>query len=109
MQEIMVLACPPIAPVKRLGSDKIQGPGNDAPLAPRQDEQHMRPHALADQAEELPRQVRRAPFARTGLHVEIKECVPVAFPQILARHPVKTDPRLKHRLPLLADIFPLGG
>ena len=51
MQEIMMLARPPIAAVERLRPNEIQRPRDNAAFAPRQNEQYMLPHAFADQAE----------------------------------------------------------
>ena len=65
-------------------------------------------HGFADQAEKLPRQIGRAPFARAGIHVEGEESVPVGLGEIGARHPLDLDPAFDRPLALAANGLPLA-
>ena len=57
-------------------ADEIDGAGDPAAVAFGHHQQHVAAHALADQREEFSGQIRPAPFARAGLHVEREERVP---------------------------------
>src|ERR1700722_10794593 len=70
MQERMMLDRTPVAAEQRVAADEIDGARDVAASALRHHEQDAFGHRLADEGEELARQVRPSPFARARLHVE---------------------------------------
>src|ERR1700744_5320533 len=77
--------------------------------APRHDQEDLVRHAGADAAEEFAGEIGLSPFSATGVHIELKEAVPMRFGDITAGEPVEGDPFIRHRRALLAQIFALGG
>ena len=108
MQAGVLLERAPIAAIERVGADEVQRPGDGAALALGKHEQDLIAHGLADQAEELPREIGRAPFARAGIHVEGEEGVPMGLGEIGARDPLDLDPAFERPLALGANGLPLA-
>src|SRR5262249_34546236 len=91
VQERVVLACAPMAAEQRVRANEVDGAGDPAPVALGHHQQDAVAHLLADERIKLPRQIRTAPFARAGFHVEGEEGVPHAFGEIRAREPIDAD------------------
>jgi hypothetical protein len=66
---------------------KLIAPGDPAAGTPGHDEQNTVAHFLTDHGKEIARQIRAAPFARTGFHIKREEGVPHGFGQIGAGQP----------------------
>src|SRR5215470_7898885 len=73
MQEVVMLDGAPVAAEQSIGANEVDGAGDPTAVALGHHQEHVLAHALADLREELPREVRPAPFARAGLHVEREE------------------------------------
>src|SRR5919197_4326182 len=108
MQERVVLAGAPVTVEQRIRADEIDGPGNLASVALGHDQKDAVAHLLADKRVKLARQVRTAPFARAGLHVELEEGVPHAFGEIRAGEPMHADPGGERVGTLAPDGFSLA-
>jgi len=98
-----------VAAVEGVGPDEIDGAGDEAPAAPGHDQQDAIGHALSDQRVEFTRQVRPAPFARSGLHVEGEEGVPDRFGQIGAGEPLHLEAGRQGVTALAPDRLALAG
>ena len=109
VQERMVLDGAPVAAKQGVGADEVDGPGDPAPVALGHHQQDTIAHLLAHQRIEFARQIRPAPFARAGFHVELEEGVPHAFGEIGAGQPMHTDPRRQRVRPLATDGLSLAG
>ena len=108
MQERVVLDRAPVAAVERVAADEVDRARDVAPGALRHHQQHLVAHGLADQRIELAREIRPAPFARAGLHVEREERVPDAFGQIGAGEPVHLDAVFQRARALAPDRLALA-
>ena len=73
-------------------ADEIDGAGDPAAVALGHHQQDTVAHLLADQRIERAREIGPAPFARSGLHVELEERVPDAFGEVGAGQPVDVMP-----------------
>src|ERR1700722_11318908 len=103
MQERVMLDRAPVTAEQGIGPDKIDGAGDPAAIALGHDQQHVFGHVLADQRKERAGQVRPAPFARAGLHVELKEGVPGIFGDVAAGKRVNRDACRQRLAPLALD------
>src|SRR5262249_9992642 len=83
--------------------------GDGPAIAPGENEKDLIAHVLADQAEEGARQIRRAPFARTRVHIKGEERVPMRLGEVGARHPIYLDAILQRAFPLAAYGLSLSG
>ncbi len=63
MQKRMVFQAPPIASIQGITANKVERSGNGLSGPLTQDKQYTLCHALSDQAEKFPRQVRLSPFS----------------------------------------------
>src|SRR5215212_6574207 len=99
----MVLEAAPIASVERIVTDKIDRAGDVAPGPLRHDEEDAVAQALRRNGEKGAVEVRPAPFARAGIHVESEEGVPVRLGDIAPGHPLDRDAIAKRIAPLAAD------
>ncbi len=107
MQERVVLAAAPVAPVDRLVGEQVERAGHRPAVAERHNQQDAVGKARADLLEELPVEVRTAPLARGGIEVEIVERVPVRGRDVVAGKAAHLD--VLHRLlALLADVLALA-
>ena len=98
----------PIAAVKRVGADEVERTGDISSGLLGEDEQDLIGHGLAKQAETLPREIGRAPFARPRVHVEGKEGVEMRLGESAPRHPFDVDAVAKCFAALFADRLPLA-
>ena len=103
MQERMVLDGAPVAAIDRVGADEIDGAGDPAPGALGHHQQDAVAHLFADDREEFAGEIRPAPFARAGVHVEGEKGVPDRFGEVGAGEPGHLDAGLKRLLALAAD------
>src|SRR5262249_38657519 len=91
MQERVLLDAAPVAAEQDIGADEVDGARNPAIVALGHDQQDAVAHLLADDRIERAVEIRPAPFARAGLHVELEESVPDAFGQLRAGQPMHRD------------------
>lgn len=105
MQEGMILDAAPMATIKRIRAYEVDCPRNIAPIAFRHHQQHIIGHALADKRIELPREIRPAPFAAAGIHVEGEELVPDVFGEVASGQPVDLDTVFQRRTAFLSAPF----
>ena len=108
MQERLLLARAPVASVERLRADEIERAGDIAAVAAGHDQQDPVGHALADQREEAPVEIRPAPFPRAGVHVEGEEGIPGRFRQAWPGEEVDLDAAGEGVAALPADRLPLA-
>ncbi len=108
MEERVVLEGAPVAPIKRLPANEIERTRDRPPGARAEDEQHMIGEALAEQTEEMPVEIGRAPFAPAGVHVELEEGVPVRLGEVAAGDPFDLDAGFACRLALAPDRLALA-
>jgi len=67
MQERVMLDRAPVAAEQRIRADEIDRARDPAVVALRHHQEHVLAHGFADQRKEFSREIRPAPFARTGL------------------------------------------
>src|SRR6266704_773775 len=108
MQERVVLDRAPMASIERMGADEIDRAGDETSGPSGHDQENAIGHRLADERIELPGQIRPAPFARAGLHVEGEEGVPYGFGQIGTREPNHVDAGWERVAPPAADDLALA-
>src|SRR5712672_2641612 len=108
MQERMMLDRAPVAAEQRIGTDEIDGAGDPAALAPGHHQQHVLRHALAYKRKEGAGQIRPAPFARTGIHVEIEEGVPGILGEVAAGEGVNRNSISDGIAPLALDCLAMA-
>src|SRR5688572_5223512 len=77
MQVRVMLDGAPIAAVKRIAADEVQRPRDHPARAAAHDQQNALGHLLANQAEEFPVEIGRAPFAVAGVLIKIEKRVPM--------------------------------
>src|SRR5262249_10915032 len=99
---------PPLASVERLAADEVERARDPVAAAPRQDENHLVRHPLADQGEEGAVQVWPAPFPRAGVNIEGEEGAQVLRADPGAGQSDDLDPRLR-LAPLAPDGLAPGG
>ena len=99
----MVLDGAPVAAIDRVRPKKIDGAGDPAPGALGHHQQNAVAHLFADDREEFAGEIRPAPFARAGVHVEGEKRVPYRFGQIGAGEPGDLDAGRERFLALAAD------
>ncbi len=104
----MVLNGAPIASIKSVSTDEVQGTCDQPAVPPRHDEERILCHALANETEKFPCEVGRAPLARSGVHVEGKEGVPVIFGEVASGHPFDGDAVFPGAFAFLADHLALA-
>ena len=93
----------PVAAEQRVGADEIDGAGDPAAVALGHHQQHVLGHGLADQRKERAGEIRPAPFARAGLHVEFEERVPRILGDVAAGQRVDGDAVRQRVAPLALD------
>ncbi len=98
----------PVAAVERVAADEVDRARDEAPGALRHHQQNAVAHRLADQRIEGTREVRPAPFARSGLDIEREENVPNAFGQIRTGQPLHLDAVFERLAPLALDRLALA-
>src|SRR5216684_1181152 len=108
VEERVMLDGAPMASIERMGADEIDGTGNETSRPSGHDQENAIGHGLADERIELAAQIRAAPFARAGLHVEGEERVPYGFGQIRSRKPNHVDAGWERVAPLAADDLSLA-
>src|SRR5262245_65066013 len=104
MEEGVVLDAAPVTAVERILADEIERARDIAVRALGEDEHHALGHACSEQAEALPGQIGRAPFARTRIHVEGKEGVEMRLGDVATRQPFDGNAALE-----CLAAFPLDG
>src|SRR5262249_26925063 len=109
MQTRVLFERTPISAIEPIGADEVECSGDGPALAPGENEKDLVAHGLADQAEEGARQIGRAPFARTRVHIKGEERVPMRLGEVGARHPIYLDAILQRASPLAAYGLSLSG
>src|SRR5215469_1094540 len=107
MQERKIADAAPVAAVQRVGSDQVERAGDVTAVVLRHHQQDAVGHALTQEAKELARQVRRAPFSVRGRSIESEERVPVVWLYIRAGEQLDTHRRIGVA-PLALDLFALA-
>ena len=82
---------------------KLSAPPIQRPARRGHHQQDAVAHFFPDDRKEFAGQIRPAPFARTGVHVEGEKGVPHRFGEVGAREPGHLDAGLKRLLALAAD------
>src|SRR5262245_37430050 len=108
MKEGVVLDAAPVTAVERVLADEIERARDIAVPALGENERHALRHACRKQAEALPRQIGRAPFARAGVHVEGEEGVEMRLGDVAAHQPFDGDAALERLAALPPDGLPLA-
>src|SRR5947209_997835 len=103
MQEWVLLDRTPVAAVERVVADKIQRPGDVVPSAFGDNQQDAIGKRFADHREEFTIEIRPAPFARAGVHVEGEERIPMCFGNVAAGDPFDADAVVQRGFALFAD------
>src|SRR5689334_12146843 len=91
MQERMMLDRAPVAAEQGVGADEVDRARDPSAVTLGHDKENVLAHALADQRKELAREIRPAPSARTGLHVETEEGVPCVLGDVFTGQAVNAD------------------
>ena len=108
MQEGMVLDAAPVAAVERVAADEVDAPAMYRPsrfaMTSRMSSAMRSPISEIEVAGE----VRPAPFAAAGIHVEGVELVPDVLGQVLAGQPVDGDAVLERRAAFLLQRLALA-
>src|SRR5690554_460150 len=84
MEARVMLDGTPVAAVEAVAADEVQCAGDVASLPPDHHEQTAVGHGFAEQREESAVEIRPAPLARAGVHVEVEEGVPVFLVDVAA-------------------------
>src|ERR1700730_10741779 len=103
MQEGVRLDGPPIAAVERVQPEKIDGARDIAAVALGHDEENTIAHRSARMRKKCAVEIGRPPFARAGIHVEKKKCVPMGFGDAGAGQKLDLDATGERRLAFAAD------
>ena len=77
MQKGVMFEAAPVTSKQSIATDEIQRTRDVGAGSFAHDQQRMVGQSLADQAEELPREVRRAPFPRACIQIEAVESIPM--------------------------------
>ena len=85
MQEGVVLQTAPVAAEQRIAAHHVEGAGDGAPLARRQDQHDAFAERRAEPVEEIARQIGIAPFAVARRGITGEERVPVRRLDVVAR------------------------
>src|SRR5579885_1132739 len=91
MQKGVVLDRAPVASIERVGADEVECAADPASRALGHYQENAVSHLGADDREELSREIRPSPLARTGFHVEGEEGVPDLLGEIGTVEPVDVN------------------
>src|SRR4051794_13552141 len=105
MQERMMLDGAPMPSIERVGADEVQGACDPAARALRHDQQDAIAHRLTYRGKERARQIGPPPFPRSGMDVEVEECIPDGFGEGCSSQPLHGNPGRKGILAFTPDDF----
>ena len=108
MQEAVLLDTAPVAAIERIRACEVEGACDGPAVAFHHHQHHRVSHPLAEQAEEVAREVGHAPLAVAGRLVEGEEGVPVALLDFIAGKRRDREAGVRHGLPLPADLLALA-
>ncbi len=109
VQAGMVLRGAPVASIEAVAADHMEGARDRATVPHRQHEQRGFARCRADQREGAAVEVGPAPLARSRIHVEREERVPVGFRDLASAQPHDLKARAQCFLALLAHRLALAG
>jgi len=95
MEEGDLLQRPPLAAVEGVAADEVQGPSDGRLVPEGHDQGDTVGHGRAVAGEEVARQIRPAPLAVAGVHVEVEEGVPTGLGQVGAGQDADVEPGLR--------------
>ncbi|MNP41427.1 hypothetical protein D3C76_1351300 [compost metagenome] len=108
MQAVVFGQAAPVTPIETIITHQTERHGHRAARLPGQHHPDRLGHALGQQAEELPRQVRRLTAHGIGIGIAGIHEIPLDFAQLLARVPVKFDAMASHLFTFLAHLLALA-
>src|SRR5579883_1348692 len=108
MQEGEIAQTSPVAAIKRIAAEEIERAGDVAAALACHHQHHALGKARAEEVEEAPRQIGRAPFAIGGRAIEAKKRIPMPGLDGFAGERLDLDPAGQRVPPLAPDLLALA-